>query len=286
MALITPNHHPIDEYLTCFDDIPNTFGIYVFYRENRPVYIGKSIQLRQRIISHFQQSAKDVKEHKIIQQSTHIGWQLCAGEYSALLKEAQLVKQYLPIFNRRLRRQKSLHTIRLCEDNGGYLVPKPNPIITEKLSQIDVYGPFKNQRHRLKAMEKLLIEHQLCAIKLGLEFGQACFNHQIGRCLGACTGAEPSDAYNERLLSALVHYRQQRWSYNGPVYCTEYNPDYDILSHHHIDQWRHVESITYHQGTYSRSPGSSYDLDSYHLLLGFVKACPPQTKCPYPVSID
>ena len=86
--------HPIDPFLKILDLIPNTFGVYTFYHKNKPIYIGKSIHLRERVVSHFQQAKKDLKERKITQQSTHLGWELAAGEYSALLRESTLIKKY------------------------------------------------------------------------------------------------------------------------------------------------------------------------------------------------
>ena len=77
------------------------------------------------MISHFQQAKTDKKERKITQQATELGWEVTAGEYSALLRESALIKKYLPIFNRKLRREKSLHFIVLEPDDLGYLRPKP-----------------------------------------------------------------------------------------------------------------------------------------------------------------
>ena len=262
------NIYPIDLYLKVLDQIPDTFGVYTFYHQNRPIYIGKSIHLRERVISHFQQAKTDAKERKITQQATHLGWELAAGEYSALLRESALIKKHLPIFNRKLRRQKSLHFMVLEADDMGYLRPKIKS--TERVfdAKLDGYGPFRNQRHRLNLLNQLVNKHQLCAVILGIEHTKTCFNYQVKRCQGACAGKESAIAHNQRLLTALETYMQQKWVYNTPMMFYEHNTQYQIKQCHFVDRWRYlgVETTTETGSTLDMMPSTQFDLDHYLLL--------------------
>ena len=84
-------HHVID-------DIPETAGVYLFYGENElPLYIGKSVNLRDRVMSHFSSDHASTKEMRISQEIKRIEWIETAGELGALLLESRLVKERQPI---------------------------------------------------------------------------------------------------------------------------------------------------------------------------------------------
>ena len=106
------------------DDCPDTPGVYLFYGENNlPLYVGKSVRLKQRVMSHFNSDHKLYKDMRLSQQLHRIEWRETAGEIGALLLEAQLVKDLQPIHNRTLRRQGDLCAWRLKEDARGHTIP-------------------------------------------------------------------------------------------------------------------------------------------------------------------
>ena len=80
---------------TDIQSIPNSPGVYLFYAENSslPLYIGKSILLRQRVLSHFQADHTNAKEFKMAQQVVRVDIIPTAGELSALLLESMLIKE-------------------------------------------------------------------------------------------------------------------------------------------------------------------------------------------------
>lgn len=94
---------------TKVSDIPDTPGIYIFYGEGSlPLYIGKSVKLRSRVMSHFQTANRNAREMRIAQEIRHIEWIETAGELGALLLETRLVKEQQPIHNRQRRQQLAL----------------------------------------------------------------------------------------------------------------------------------------------------------------------------------
>ena len=91
------------------DAIPDAPGCYIFYGENKtPLYIGKSVSLRTRVMGHFQGALTQRKEMKLSQQVRDIDWIETAGELSALILESQLIKERMPSMNIKLRRSKDL----------------------------------------------------------------------------------------------------------------------------------------------------------------------------------
>jgi DNA polymerase-3 subunit epsilon len=76
------------------DDIPESPGVYLFYGEGTlPLYIGKSVNLRDRVMSHFSGDHASSKEMRISQEIKRIEWRVTAGELGALLLESRLIKK-------------------------------------------------------------------------------------------------------------------------------------------------------------------------------------------------
>ena len=68
------------------DDIPDTPGVYLFYGENgMPLYVGKSVHLRQRVLSHFNADHRLYKDMRMSSQIHRLEWRETAGEIGALL---------------------------------------------------------------------------------------------------------------------------------------------------------------------------------------------------------
>jgi DNA polymerase-3 subunit epsilon len=87
------------------DAIPETPGVYLFYGENdTPLYVGKSVAMRSRVLQHFSGDVHSPREAQIAREIRRIEWRRTGGELGALLLEARLVKELLPVFNRQLRR--------------------------------------------------------------------------------------------------------------------------------------------------------------------------------------
>jgi DNA polymerase-3 subunit epsilon len=85
------------------DAVPEAPGVYLFYGESpAPLYVGKSVNMRQRVLSHFSADLRSEKAMRLVREIRSIEWQRTAGELGALLREARLVKELAPAFNRRL----------------------------------------------------------------------------------------------------------------------------------------------------------------------------------------
>lgn len=90
-------------------DIPESVGVYIFYGEGPlPLYIGKSINLRSRVLAHFQAASRAPREMRMAQEIRRIEWLETAGELGALLLAARLVKEKQPAYNRQPRLQLAL----------------------------------------------------------------------------------------------------------------------------------------------------------------------------------
>ncbi|MDP2246664.1 MAG: exonuclease domain-containing protein, partial [Nitrosomonadales bacterium] len=97
------------------DSIPEGPGVYLFYGDtDHPLYIGKSVTLRSRVLSHFSSDHHSTKEMAIVQEVKRVEWIETAGELGALLLESRLIKEKQPAYNRMLRYSKKLYSLRLA----------------------------------------------------------------------------------------------------------------------------------------------------------------------------
>jgi DNA polymerase-3 subunit epsilon len=83
------------------DTAPAGCGVYVFYGESDvPLYVGRSVRLRQRVRSHLIGERRSSRELRIAQQVRRVEWQETGGEVGALLVEAQWIASLRPLHNR------------------------------------------------------------------------------------------------------------------------------------------------------------------------------------------
>lgn len=252
------------------NSVPNCPGIYRFYGdEGKLLYIGKSKQLRERIMSHFNASPVSARNQRLHSQIRDLDWQCTAGELGALLKENQAIKKEQPLFNRRLRRVRELVAVTTKEDAQGYL--------RCQFSAFEKAGnkPLALFRNRSQAKAKLLElakEHQLCKKLLGLETGKgACFDLQLKRCKGACNGSEPPAIYNLRLQTALKPAQIRSWPYPGPIGIVERDEEREEL--HLIDHWCYLGTVRDESDIADclENP-RQFELDTYRLLVRAVRS--------------
>src|SRR6185295_8127853 len=79
------------------DNLPRTAGVYLFYVGSDLIYIGKAINLRDRVKNHFLQPT--YKDNLYINKITKIDFINTNSEIEALVLEANLIKKHLPKFN-------------------------------------------------------------------------------------------------------------------------------------------------------------------------------------------
>lgn len=261
-ASLPPN---IDQNL--IDAIPDTPGCYIMYGEHRaPLYIGKSIALRTRVIGHFQAALTSRKEMKLSLQVRDVDWIETSGELGALILESKLIKERMPSMNIKLRRSTDLCAWRLAHDYAGVL--RPSLVRHHELIpgvQDDLYGLFYSKREAHAYLQAVSKKYRLCAALLGLEKvdeGKSCFAYQVKHCAGACIGLSSVEAHNLQVQTALNFYRVQTWPYPGPIAVKE--GDKMIV----LNNWCYLGTAMNEEELYEFAGAAccEFDLDIYKLL--------------------
>lgn len=251
--------------------LPEAAGVYIFYAENRsPLYVGKSINIRERVMSHFSNDHASGKEMKIAQQIHSIETIRTAGELGALLKESVLVKKLQPLYNRMLRHARKLVVLKSSMNDGGYQevsIETVNEINADSVENI--LGVFRSQRQAKALLITLAKEHNLCEKYLQLEKTKtSCFAYRLGNCKGACNGKENPIFYNTRFLEAFGKYKMKKWPFKGPIIIKEKNELDEAEEGFVIDKWCLIGSIKTMEFHIHDKLENEYlfDLDTYKIL--------------------
>ena len=80
-------------------NIPQSIGLYFFKRGEEFIYIGKSLNIRERVKNHKERALFDAKEKAIIDNSDSIEHIICSSELHALVLESQYIQKYRPPYN-------------------------------------------------------------------------------------------------------------------------------------------------------------------------------------------
>lgn len=257
------------------DQLPDTTGVYLFYGENNlPLYIGKSVNLKERVISHFNADHKHHKELRLSQQVKSITFRETCGELGALLLEAKLIKELKPIHNHRLRRQQQLCTWQWNTNNHHNTLELKN-IDEINFLDADVYfGVFQTRKKATDTLRAIADAHGLCLGLLGIESftkGKPCFRAQIHKCHGACYGKEELTHHQLKTLMALEKIKLKNWKWKGPIAIKETYKE--RCNFHLIYQWAYLGTYASYQEVLEAMTSSQdaiFDYDIYKILIKFI----------------
>ncbi|GAA4844237.1 exonuclease domain-containing protein [Algivirga pacifica] len=188
------------------DALPEVTGVYYLYnQENELIYIGKSKNIRKRILQHL--SNKQTKRaEKMARFIHHIDYVHTGSELVALLLESDEIKKHLPVYNRAQRKSKVFFGIFVKKDNNGYLNFDIAPLTQDPDQETPITTAF-SKKEATRILERMCERHQLCLKLSGLDNSpNSCFGYQIKTCKGACIQQESADQYNKRALKASRYF--------------------------------------------------------------------------------
>ncbi len=250
------------------DDLPDGAGVYILYGENDlPLHVGKSKELKKRVLAHFAADRAAARETDPVQQVRRIECIETGGEIGAQLKAAALIRQLQPVQDRSQRGTDALCFWQLVEARAGEWRPVLMPACDLDFRRLEhLYGPFKGAREATRTLTELAREHRLCHSLLGLEAltpGQPCSAHRLQQCKGACVGKEPVSFHSARLMTALSRQRLAPWPFAGPAWIREGDEV------HLIDHWRHLGTAHSEADLHVLldTPPPAFDRDSYRILV-------------------
>lgn len=178
--------------------LPEACGVYYFLdKEGKIIYIGKSTNIYNRAISHFNNHER--KGRKMLNELYNVEHELTGSELIALLLETEEIKKHKPQFNRAQKADIFTHSISWFKDKQGVINLKIEPY-EEAENSLQAFNNYPAAREKL---EQWIDEYSLCLKHCGLSEDEICFNHQIKKCRGICAQLEEIEEYNKRPLKLV-----------------------------------------------------------------------------------
>jgi DNA polymerase-3 subunit epsilon len=194
---VLPPNVPLEH----FAQLPSTPGVYYFHdAKGKAIYVGKAIDLRKRVNSHFSNNSDSRQRQNFLRHTYAISFQQCATELMACILEAAEIKRLWPQFNQAQKKQEDVFGIFQYEDQNGYrrlVIDKKRRHSTPVCS-----FHFKVDIHNF--LKKLITRFQLCPRLSYIQVdAEQCIGVQEAYCLGACEQRETAESYNKRVEEAL-----------------------------------------------------------------------------------
>ena len=159
-----------------YKEIPETAGIYVFFDESGPIYIGKAINLKRRVSSYFDLNL-ETKTASMVKSAQTLSFIQVNSELEALLLEAKLIRLYLPKYNIAAKDDKHPLYIQITKERYPRIITARK--IAENQKNIAFYGPFPSSRNVRSVLKMIRRVFPFSDHRLGK---RGCLYSHIGLC--------------------------------------------------------------------------------------------------------
>jgi excinuclease UvrABC nuclease subunit len=181
---------------------PVACGIYLFYNSSGCIiYVGKSVNIKNRILDHFRQGNALRFSWKGIlpDNASYVDYTVTNDELLALIIEDKLIKIHRPLFN---IRQKQLTKYKYLGITSGLFPGIKVCGYSVKNERRLIFGPFKNRMY-IELLITLIQRYFRIRICSEVSPLAKCVYHDIGLCCGPCTGKILPFAYTAAVNSVI-----------------------------------------------------------------------------------
>lgn len=195
--------NPIEEKLAA---LPTEPGVYILKNAGgQPIYVGKAKSLRDRVRSYFRPDPgaghKPPEMYRALDDFETI---VTGSEAEALILESNLIKEYAPRYNIRLRDDKIYPYIKVTVGE-----PFPRVFVTRRLVRDGsrYFGPYADVGHMRRALRaiKKLYTIRSCHYDLPQQAPpRPCLDYYIGRCKAPCVGHQSEEDYREMIDEVVL----------------------------------------------------------------------------------
>lgn len=193
----------IEEELKKLPDLP---GVYLMKDDTgHIIYVGKAINLKNRVRQYFQNSKNhSIKVKKMVQHIASFEYIITRSEVEALVLECNLIKKFDPKYNIRLKDDKTYPYIKI---NIQDAFPRMTIVRQMKKDGARYFGPYTNVNAMWEIVDiiKNTWPMRTCSRNLPRDIGKerACLNYHIGKCLAPCEGKINQEDYKKMIDEVL-----------------------------------------------------------------------------------
>jgi len=176
--------------------LPAKPGVYLMKdKRGEVIYVGKAVNLRSRVRSYFHTSAgHSPKLRRMAAKVADVDFIVTDSEVEALILECNLIKEYRPRYNVRLKDDKRYPYIKVTWQDDF-----PRIYVTRRLEQDGAryFGPYASAGavHQTLDLLRKIFPYATCGRKITGRDERACLYYHLGRCLAPCIGAVSREEY-------------------------------------------------------------------------------------------
>jgi len=183
-------------------------GVYqMLDKDGIVLYVGKAKNLKKRLTSYFNNTAKDLKTLSLIDQVHDIAITVTNSDKEAVLLECNLIKKNRPRYNVLLRDDKSFPYIMLSHHRH----PQIALYRGKRNKRADYYGPYPSA---LAAREAIQLIQKLFKLRTCRDYFyetrvRPCLLYQINRCTAPCVNFVSKEDYADQVKMAQLFFAGQ-----------------------------------------------------------------------------
>ena len=188
------------------DLLPLKPGVYKFYDRNKKLlYIGKALNLRNRVKSYFNDTLYDrpyVK--KMIPLIETVEIVETNNEIESLVLEAALIKEFKPKYNTDLKDDKSYAWIYVSTKDEFPLIKITRNVTSKELKKGELFGPYPNIHSARRVFTYLRKLYPFCTcLPERAKREKECMYFHIGLCPGPYQGHISKEEYRKNINEIL-----------------------------------------------------------------------------------
>lgn len=188
-------------------NLPEKPGVYIMRDEyNEIIYIGKAINLKNRVRQYFQNSKNQhPKVAAMVERITDLEYIITDSELEALILECNLIKKHRPKYNVMLKDDKQYPYIKITTKEDY-----PRLLIVREIKKdgAKYFGPYTDVTavNRTIDLLKGLFPIRYCSKNISRAIGKErpCLNYHIKKCIGPCRGNVSKEQYRELIDSIIM----------------------------------------------------------------------------------
>ena len=178
------------------EKLPTCPGCYLMKSEGRIIYVGKAINLKNRVSQYFHASRDHtVKVRAMVERIDDFDIVLCDTNLEALILECNLIKRHKPQYNILLKDDKHYPYLRI-DTTQDY--PRVELVRRVEKDKAKYFGPYMGATGVREVMDvlRVLFPLRTCSqvIKPGMN-KRPCLHHQVGECMAPCAGKVTPQEY-------------------------------------------------------------------------------------------
>lgn len=193
-------------------ELPKQPGVYQFYDDDTILYIGKAVDLRDRVRSYTDPRNNRIRQ--MVDRATRIEFVVTDTEKQALLLESNLIKRHQPRYNVRLKDDKSYPLVQFTNHSIPRIEITRNPD-----EAATVFGPFSRQ-DRVEVVVKAIRQTyglRGCSDHKYEGRERPCLDYDIGLCTAPCTGEITEDEYAADVESVTRFFEGETGVLTDPI---------------------------------------------------------------------